>query len=111
MQTEEKEPISQARFDEMYHYARHLFMMGKNSEEVKNSLLARDLDEENADLIINLLLQDATDQKKAKANKDMLYGGLWFAGGLILTLAHIGFIFWGAILFGGIQFFRGVSNL
>lgn len=41
----------------------------------------------------------------------MLYGVLWCSGGLLLTLANVGFIFWGAILFGAIQFFRGVSNL
>lgn len=46
-----------------------------------------------------------------KAQKDMLYGALWCVGGLVLTMAHIGFIFWGAIVFGAIQFFRGIANL
>jgi hypothetical protein len=46
-----------------------------------------------------------------KAKRDMLYGALWCVGGIIATSAHIGFIFWGAIVFGGIQFFRGVFNL
>ena len=50
------------------------------------------------------------DIKKEKAKNDMLYGALWCIGGIVLTLAHIGFIFWGAILFGGIQFFRGLYN-
>lgn len=45
-----------------------------------------------------------------KAEKDMLYGGLWFVGGLLGTTADIGFIFWGAILFGGFQFVRGLSK-
>lgn len=41
----------------------------------------------------------------------MLYGALWCVGGLALTLANVGFIFWGAIIFGGVQFFKGVANL
>lgn len=47
---------------------------------------------------------------KEKAKRDMLFGALWCVGGIIATLADIGFIFWGAIVFGGIQFFRGLIN-
>ncbi|MES2141232.1 MAG: hypothetical protein V4511_16105 [Bacteroidota bacterium] len=47
---------------------------------------------------------------KEKAKRDMLFGALWCIGGIIATAAHIGFIFWGAIIFGGIQFFRGLIN-
>ncbi len=49
-------------------------------------------------------------EKKKQAGKDMLYGGLWFAGGLIATMADVGAIFWGAMVFGGIQFFKGLIN-
>jgi hypothetical protein len=42
------------------------------------------------------------------ANKNMLYGALWCIGGTVATLAEIGYIFWGAILFGAIQFFQGL---
>lgn len=54
--------------------------------------------------------QEYISAKKKQAENDMLYGALWCIGGIIATAAHIGFIFWGAILFGGIQFFRGLSN-
>jgi hypothetical protein len=54
--------------------------------------------------------QEYISAKKEQAEKDMLYGALWCVGGIIATAAHIGFIFWGAILFGGIQFFRGLFN-
>jgi hypothetical protein len=37
----------------------------------------------------------------------MLYGGLWFIGGLIATVADFGYFFWGAIIFGGYQFLKG----
>lgn len=54
--------------------------------------------------------QEYISAKKKQAENDMLYGALWCIGGIIATAAHIGFIFWGAILFGGIQFFRGLLN-
>ncbi|KAB1157952.1 hypothetical protein [Flavobacterium luteum] len=54
--------------------------------------------------------QELISAQKKQAENDMLYGALWCIGGIIATAAHIGFIFWGAILFGGIQFFRGLIN-
>ena len=54
--------------------------------------------------------QEYISTKKEQAEKDMLYGALWCIGGIIATAAHIGFVFWGAILFGGIQFFKGLLN-
>lgn len=52
---------------------------------------------------------------KKQAGKDVLYGGLWFAGGLIVTLISVGsgrggVIAYGAVIFGGIQFFRGLMK-
>lgn len=47
---------------------------------------------------------------KKRAQRDMIVGGLWFVGGTIGTLANIGFIFWGAILFGLIQCIKGIVN-
>ncbi|GAB3936659.1 hypothetical protein [Mucilaginibacter myungsuensis] len=47
---------------------------------------------------------------REQAQKDMIYGALWCVGGTVLTIADVGFIFWGAIVFGGIQFFKGLSN-
>ncbi|WP_439698324.1 hypothetical protein ACFGVS_08750 [Mucilaginibacter sp. AW1-7] len=108
---EETATITQNTFDQMYQYACNLFMAGQNVFEVKAALLERGLDTENAEYIVNTLQQQIVDAKRDKAKKDMLYGALWCGGGLILTLAHIGFIFWGAIVFGAIQFFRGVANL
>ena len=47
---------------------------------------------------------------RKQANKDMLYGALWCVGGIVATMSDIGAIFWGAIVFGAIQFFKGLSN-
>jgi len=51
--------------------------------------------------------------EKKQAGKDILYGALWLGGGLVVTLVSLsngrgGVIAYGAIIFGGIQFFRGL---
>lgn len=51
-------------------------------------------------------------------SKDMIFGALWFFGGIIVTVATFSaasnggtyVVAWGAIIFGAIQFFRGVSK-
>jgi hypothetical protein len=60
------------------------------------------------------------DLTRSAAEKSMLYGALWCMGGIAVTattyLAASGrgggkyVIAWGAILFGAIQFFRGLSG-
>jgi hypothetical protein len=55
---------------------------------------------------------------KAAGQRNMLLGGLWCGGGLLVTIATFAaaagggvyLIAWGAILFGAIQFFRGLSQ-
>ena len=53
-------------------------------------------------------LETAEDIKNS--SNDMIYGALWFVGGLIATLSNFGLIFWGAMIFGGIQFSKGLIN-
>lgn len=108
---EEVQTPPQYKFDEMYHYARNLFMIGRSSEGVKTELLQKGVTEQDITRIVDAIEDEINEAKKSRAKKDMLYGALWCVGGLVLTMAHIGFIFWGAIVFGGIQFFKGVSNL
>lgn len=50
--------------------------------------------------------------------KDMAFGAMWCLGGLFLTVATFaaragagGVLFWGAVIWGAIQFFRGVSTV
>jgi hypothetical protein len=95
----------------MYQYAANLYYGGQNSWEIKTALLAKGLSEEDATVILGYVGDLAKSAKRARGKKDMLYGAMWCIGGTALTMAHIGFIFWGAIVFGAIQFFRGVSNL
>jgi len=105
-------PMPQAVYDELYNKAVTMHVYGnKNPYEIKSFLLDRGMDEPNADAIIESIEGQVTDARRKKAQKDMLYGALWCIGGTVLTLAHIGYIFWGAIIFGAIQFIKGASNL
>ncbi|CAM1366529.1 hypothetical protein [Tenacibaculum xiamenense] len=95
----------------LYQYAADLMInQEKSAFQTKKILIEKGLDEQSSTSIVNNLEQQIIEAKKEAANKDMLYGALWCIGGIIATVADIGYIFWGAILFGGIQFIKGVSN-
>jgi hypothetical protein len=109
---ETTKPESQDVADHYYNYAANLLLnQNKSAYETKAALVEQGLSNEIAGLIVENLEIQIQEAKYEKARKDMVYGALWFCGGIILTFADIGFIFWGAILFGGIQFFRGVINV
>jgi len=95
----------------LYQYAANLLASGKSGTEVERLLMLKGLAADDASTMVGELENPIQDAKKAQAKKDMLHGGLWCLGGLALTLADVGFVFWGAILFGGIQFIKGVTNL
>ncbi|MGI4875414.1 MAG: hypothetical protein ACRYFX_30030 [Janthinobacterium lividum] len=106
------QPNQQEAVNQVYDYAANLLVHGnKNNVEVEQALVAKGLDAESAQTVVTNLTTEIGAAKKARAKKDMLYGALWCVGGIALTVAHIGFVFWGAIIFGGIQFFKGVANL
>ena len=87
-----------------------LYFKKKSIDETIAALVDSGIDEEGAITIINNLEREFTVERKKRAEKDILYGALWCVGGLVATAAEIGYIFWGAILFGGIQFVRGLRN-
>jgi hypothetical protein len=107
---EDAQKAKEVTIEEVNRYTANLFLRGKSTEQVKEELRAHGLDEQTIETAINNAGDEVFEFKKAKANKDMLYGGLWCIGGVVLTIAHIGYIFWGAIVFGAFQFFRGVVN-
>jgi hypothetical protein len=86
---------------------RSISLIDRNDSDTQYQLVNDD--HEKATALQHLMQKRKQEQKKA-ANKDMLVGGLWLVGGTIATVADIGYVFWGAILFGGIQFFKGVMN-
>lgn len=108
----EANQIEQQNFvNQIYNQAADLLLnQDKTEGEVVKTLISQGLDEETARRIVDKVSDQINDAKKERANKDMLYGALWCVGGIIATVSGIGFIFYGAIIFGGIQFFKGLMN-
>lgn len=107
-------PVTQQQqeaVNQLYNFAANLMVsQNKSSEEVTNALIEKGLSQDAAYTIVNNLKDEIRKAKNERATKDMLYGALWCMGGTVATVANIGFIFWGAILFGGIQFIKGLVN-
>jgi hypothetical protein len=92
-------------------FVAHLLLNQKMSaEEVKTTLVEKGVHHEAAVIVIENVQHQIKKAKKERGQKDMLYGALWFIGGTIATFANIGFIFWGAMVFGAVQFIKGVVN-
>ena len=107
---------NQTTVDEIYQYAANL-MVNENlsEEETKWRLVEKGLDEDSANIVVNNL----TKQKKERGRKDMIFGALWCLGGIIVTAITYSsasesggtyIIAWGAIVFGAIQFFKGLFS-
>ena len=97
--------------NQIYDYAANLLIEQKKSaEEVKQMLVEEGMDLESASVVVGNLEKQIKDAKKEGANKDMLYGALWCIGGTVATISDIGYIFWGAIVFGAFQFIKGAVN-
>lgn len=97
-----------------YDQAKYLVNVRKKSpQDAVNDLVAEGLDEESAIKMVNYASgagANAEDNGGESGVKDMLIGDFFCVVGTIATVADIGYIFWGAIVFGGIQFIKGLSK-
>jgi polyhydroxyalkanoate synthesis regulator phasin len=110
--TEEQHTKEENIVDQIYNYTAHLLISEKReSSEVIQILVEKGIDVETANNIVENINNQIRDRKNKKAYKDMICGALWCIGGIVATVADFGYIFWGAIVFGAIQFFKGVSDL
>ena len=102
---------SETAVNDLYNFAANMLVNDKKtSKDVQIALVGKGLSESAAFTIVYNLEVEIKNAKKDAGRKDMLYGALWCIGGTVATVANIGFIFWGAILFGGIQFIKGAIN-
>lgn len=93
-----------------------LYNQKKSVEETKAALIGNGLKPEDADVVISNLQNQYKQEKKEAGNKNMLYGALWCIGGLLVTFLTYSaasnggtyVVAWGAVVFGAIQFFKGV---
>jgi len=97
--------------EKVYEHAANLLVNEKKTNyEVVQELVNMGIDEDSANIIVDKLEEQIAIEKVKNGKKDMLYGALWCIGGTVLTIADTGFIFWGAIVFGGYQFIKGAVN-
>jgi len=100
---EKKEAVNQ-----LYEYTAKLLVEEKKKpSEVKAILVQQGVDNESASIVVDTLEKQINQAKKESGNKDMLYGAMWCIGGIVATVADLGYVFWGAIVFGAIQFIKG----
>lgn len=115
---EQREQIDQQEIvNQIYGFtADMLYNQKKSVEETKAALIGNGLKPEDADVLISNLQNQYKQEKKEAGNKNMLYGALWCIGGLLVTFLTYSaasnggtyVVAWGAVVFGAIQFFRGV---
>jgi hypothetical protein len=112
------ETSQQEAIQQLYNYAAGLKSDGRSEDDIKADLVTQGVDEESAGIIAADIEVQFADLKNKAANKNMLYGGLWCIGGTIVTIATYSaaegggryVVAWGAIIFGAIQFFKGVGQ-
>lgn len=99
----------------VYHFAAEQMKNGMSTQKIQALLIDKGLAPKAAATVVYDLsrLRAAAEQEASK--KNLLYGALWCLGGLAVTLITYSdggsyVIAWGAILYGGIRFFRGLSQ-
>lgn len=117
---EQREKIDQQEIiNQIYGFtADMLYNQKKSVEETKAALIGNGLKPEDADVVISNLQNQYKQEKKEAGNKNMLCGALWCIGGLLVTFLTYSaasnggtyVVAWGAVVFGAIQFFKGVSQ-
>ncbi len=104
--------------NQIYEFAADLMVKkGMSAAETKKQLISQGLDDESSTIVVNNLEQQINKSRKKGGNKDMLFGALWLFGGIIVTAVTYSsassgggryVVAYGAIIFGAIQFIRGI---
>jgi hypothetical protein len=114
------EPKPELIVEAAYGFATEQMRSGLAPSEVQKNLIERKLDSEAAAHVIGDLKRSQVQANREAGQRNMIVGALWCFGGIaVTTLTHQAAmnegggrytIAWGAILFGGIQFLRGLSQ-
>lgn len=119
-----QDPTEEQIVQAIYALASEQIKSGSSEQEVQSMLVGKGLDQKSAATVIYNLTQARI---RAEAihevgRKSIFYGALWFIGGIVVTVvtyitAISGsgggtyFVTWGAVLYGAIQFIRGLMQL
>jgi len=100
----------------VYTLAAEQMKNGASSDQIQSMLVEKGLDQGSAATIVTSLSRMRKKAIREAGRKKMLYGALWCIGGIIVTVITYSaasgggryIVAWGAIIFGAIQFFRGL---
>lgn len=116
----DSEPTPEQMVEAVYRFAAEQMRNGVEPTDIEKRLMEMGLDAEAAALVVNNLKQARSKALKEAGQKNMLFGALWCIGGIAVTAltyqAAAGggggkyIIAWGAIVFGAIQFIRGLAQ-
>lgn len=106
--------------EQIYRYTAQQLGAGVGIPQLIQDLVARGLSKEDAALVVRQTREARSKQMQDAGRKNMVYGALWCLGGLAVTFfsyqAAAGggggkyVVTWGAVIFGAIQFFQGLSQ-
>lgn len=106
--------------DEVYRYTfEQMVNNGVTTAEMKKDLIDQGLSGEYAETVVSNVKREIDRGKRERGKKDMIYGALWCVGGLTVTIATYSaasnggtyVVAYGAIIWGAIQFFKGLTNI
>jgi hypothetical protein len=95
-----------------------LMRNGASAQQVGATLIEKGIDEKTAAAVVADLTRLRSEAVREAGRKNMVFGALWCGGGIAVTAATYGaasssgggsyVVAWGAIIFGAIQFGRGL---
>ena len=97
--------------DAVHQYIAQQYLNEKTPYDIRKELMEHGMTAERAKAMVDNAINQLNISIKKSARKSILWGSIWFSAGLIATFAGIGFIFWGAILFGFVKITAGLKTL
>jgi hypothetical protein len=102
-----------------FQHAVALINQGKSRAQIETELKSIGLGQESVSSVVDRVFRLKKQVHRDVAGKNIVFGVIWCVGGIAVTaltyqMASGGgtyFVAWGAILFGGIQCFKGLGQL
>lgn len=102
----------------VYAFAVKQMKNGALPQQIQAMLVEGGLDQQSAATVVSNLARLRSEDIREVGKKNMLYGALWCIGGIVVTVVSYSaasgggtyIVAFGAIIFGAIQFFKGLSQ-
>jgi len=112
-------PTAEENAEAVYAFAADQMRNGLTGPEVVKVLVENGLEHETAAVVVEDLTNLRKRVSREAGQKNMLIGALWCGGGLAVTAitfsaasgGGVYVVTWGAVIFGAIQFLRGVGQM